>query len=195
MRKEYYQKNKDSIKEKIKVYKENNKEKISLKNKEYNKKRREDPEFKLKEKIRIKEWKQKNKEKISLQNKDYINKKIESDPLFKLKNNVRRTIRNSFICKGYKKNTKTETLLGCSFEEFKLHLEKQFKSWMSWDNQGNPKDGLLELNKSWDIDHIIPLSSAMTEEEIIKLNHYTNLQPLCSKINRHIKKDNLDFII
>ena len=25
----------------------------------------------------------------------------------------------------------------------------------------------------------------------IKLNHYTNLQPLCSKINRDIKKDKL----
>ncbi len=35
---------------------------------------------------------------------------------------------------------------------------------------------------------IIPISSPKTEEDIIALNHYTNLQPLCSKINRHIKK-------
>jgi hypothetical protein len=52
-----------------------------------------------------------------------------------------------------------------------------------------------ELNYGWDIDHIIPVSSATSEEEVIKLNHYTNLQPLCSKINRNIKKDKLDFII
>jgi hypothetical protein len=30
----------------------------------------------------------------------------------------------------------------------------------------------------WHIDHIIPLASAKTEEEMIKLCHYTNLQPL-----------------
>jgi 5-methylcytosine-specific restriction endonuclease McrA len=47
------------------------------------------------------------------------------------------------------------------------------------------------LNYGWDIDHIIPISSAGSEENIIKLNHYTNLQPLCSKINRDIKKDKL----
>jgi hypothetical protein len=48
-----------------------------------------------------------------------------------------------------------------------------------------------ELNYGWDIDHKIPLSSGKTEEKIIELNHYTNLQPLCSKINRDIKKDNI----
>jgi hypothetical protein len=61
---------------------------------------------------------------------------------------------------------------------------------MTWDNKGE-YDGTL--NFGWDIDHIIPLASATTEEELIRLNHYTNLQPLCSKINRDIKKDKLDF--
>jgi hypothetical protein len=50
-----------------------------------------------------------------------------------------------------------------------------------------------ELNYGWDIDHIIPLSSVNEENDIIKLNHYTNLQPLCSKVNRDIKKDNLEY--
>jgi len=52
-------------------------------------------------------------------------------------------------------------------------------------------EGLHTLR--WDIDHIIPLSAAETEEDIIRLNHHKNLQPLCSKVNRYIKRDILDF--
>ena len=59
---------------------------------------------------------------------------------------------------------------------------------MNWDNYGNPKDGILEINKTWDIDHIIPTTTAKTEEELIKLNHFTNLQPLCSYYNRITKR-------
>jgi hypothetical protein len=57
---------------------------------------------------------------------------------------------------------------------------------MTWDNYGLYNG---ELNYGWDIDHIIPLSSGKTEDDLINLNHYTNLQPLCSKINRDIKKN------
>ena len=90
--------------------------------------------------------------------------------------------------KGYKKNLKTEIIVGCSFEELKLYLESKFETWMNWDNYGlyNGK-----LNYGWDIDHIIPLCSALKEEDVIKLNHYTNLQPLCSKVNRDIKHSNI----
>ncbi len=61
---------------------------------------------------------------------------------------------------------------------------------MSWDNYGKYNG---ELYYGWDIDHIIPSTSANTEDEIYMLNHYTNLQPLCSKINRDIKIDKLYF--
>ena len=57
---------------------------------------------------------------------------------------------------------------------------------MDWDNKGF-YDG--ELNHGWDIDHRVPISSAITEEELLKLNYFTNLQPLCSKVNRDIKKN------
>ena len=57
---------------------------------------------------------------------------------------------------------------------------------MTWENYGLYNG---ELNYGWDIDHIIPQSYGNTEEEIIKLNHYTNLQPLCSKVNRDIKRN------
>jgi hypothetical protein len=68
--------------------------------------------------------------------------------------------------------------LGCSIEEVKQHLEKQFKHGMSWSNYG--KGG-------WHIDHKIPLASAnKNKEKLYALCHYSNLQPLwesenCSK--------------
>jgi hypothetical protein len=55
----------------------------------------------------------------------------------------------------------------CSFEEFFIHIESQFIDGMSWENRS-----------LWHIDHIIPLATAKTEEEILRLNHYTNLRPL-----------------
>jgi hypothetical protein len=70
--------------------------------------------------------------------------------------------------------------LGCSFEEFKLHLEFKFETWMTWENYGLYNG---ELNYGWDIDHIIPISSAISEEDILVLCNFKNLQPLCSKIN------------
>jgi hypothetical protein len=45
---------------------------------------------------------------------------------------------------------------------------------MNWDNYSF---------RGWHIDHIIPLTSAKNEEELIKLCHYTNLQPLWAKDN------------
>ena len=91
-------------------------------------------------------------------------------------------IRNSIVSK---KSKKSQEILGCSFEDFKAYLESKFEFWMNWENYGLYNG---EVNYGWDIDHIIPLSSAKLEEEIVKLNHYTNLQPLCSKVNRDIKK-------
>ena len=76
--------------------------------------------------------------------------------------------------------------MGCTIEQFKSYLENKFEHWMSWDNYGKFNG---QLNYGWDLDHIIPISSAITKEEVEKLNHYTNFQPLCSKINRHIKVD------
>ena len=60
---------------------------------------------------------------------------------------------------------------------------------MNWDNYGLYNG---ELGYGWDIDHIKPISSASTEQEVITLNHYTNLQPLCSKVNRDVKKNKVD---
>jgi hypothetical protein len=130
----------------------------------------------------------KNKEKEIINNNIYRINRKKIDSLYKLTQNIRTLISNSFKKYKFKKTSKTANILGCSFEEFKTHLESKFESWMTWDNHGlyNGTEGF-----GWDIDHIIPLSSAINETDIIKLNHYFNLQPLCSKINRDVKRNNL----
>ena len=109
--------------------------------------------------------------------------------LFNLKEKIRCLIKYSFKRNGFSKTSKTQQILGCTFEEFKQYLESKFESWMNWENRGLYNG---ELNFGWDIDHIIPISSAKTDEDIIKLNHYTNLQPLCSYTNRYIKINKIE---
>jgi len=151
-------------------------------------------------KSRVK-WRENNREtylksskksnlKFRLNNKEKINfwfrEKRKTDPIFKLSCNIRSSIYTSLKENKLIKNSKTHEILGCSFEQLKQHLESKFESWMNWDNYGKYNG---ELNHGWDIDHIIPISTAVTEEDVIRLNHYSNLQPLCSYVNRVIKRD------
>lgn len=118
-----------------------------------------------------------NKEIMRKHHTAYAKKRRASDPLFKLAINVRNRIRLALKTKGFKKNHKSFDLVGCSLAELAIHIESQFKDDMSWSNQGK-----------WHIDHKIPLSSVDTEIEILRLCHYTNLQPLWALEN--IKKGN-----
>ena len=156
----------------------------------YYKKYREDNTDWISEK-RKKRYKTTRKAEMEYNLKRYHERKCE--PLYRLKKNVRNLIRLKIVSNGYTKKSKCTEILGCSFDEFKLHIESQFEPWMSWDNYGNPKDGIFESNKTWDVDHIIPISSAVTEEDVLNLNKFNNLQPLCSYANRYIKRDSTPF--
>ena len=195
----YKEKNKEKIKEKAEIYYLKNKDILLIKKQKYyelnkeniisnNSKYYEDNIEKIKQ--YQKNYRENNKEYQKVYkklNKDRINKmekeRKNTEPLYKLICNIRSLICSKIKSNGYQ-------ILGCSFEDFKIHLENQFTEWMNWENYGNPKDRIFEHNKTWDIDHIIPLASATSEEELLKLNHYTNLQPLCSYENRFVKKDN-----
>lgn len=200
-RQETIKKYNDKTKELRKQWYEENKERIKANNK---KKQTEKSEYnqsyyqnnKEREKKRVAEYRANNPDKVKVYaskskviRNQWEKNKRETDILFKLKQNIRANIRLAIKRKCLNKTTKTELILGCSFEEFKNHLESKFEPWMNWGNMGNPKDGILGPNKSWDIDHIIPVSKAITVEELAILNHYTNLQPLCSYINRNIKRN------
>lgn len=112
-------------------------------------------------------------------------KRLESDPLYKLRIAYSRRI-NKCIKRFNIKNIKFLENLGCSLDYFKSHIESKFEFWMNWNNYGKYNG---ELNYGWDIDHIIPISKANTLVEFNYLCNYKNLQPLCSKINRDIKKN------
>lgn len=133
-----------------------------------------------------KQYYSQNKTKIKKRVYVYIKEKRKTDILFKLKYRVSKNIRYALKNKGFEKNNRTLDVLGCSCFEFKLHLEQHFEPWMSWGNYGLYNG---DFNYGWDIDHVIPQSKGVTEDEIYKLNHFTNLKPLCSKINRDIKKN------
>lgn len=176
-----------------KIYKKANSDKIKAQSKEYHAKTKDKTKAyyeanKEKIKERIKNYRKENLELLKKREKEAQIKKRQ-DPFYKLKDSIRNRIRASMKSKGYSKNSKSFEILGCTYEEFRTHIEAQFKDWMSWDNHGNPKDGILELNKTWDLDHIKPIASALTEEDVIRLNHYTNYQPLCSYTNRLVKRD------
>ena len=130
---------------------------------------------------------QKDRENPEVRQREYNQKKqrLKTDSLFKLKCNIRNIVAQSLKRGFTKKLKKTEEILGCSFAELKKHFEDQFEPWMTWENYGRYNG---ELKYGWDIDHIIPLRTAKTGEELISLNHYTNLQPLCGYTNRHIKR-------
>ena len=137
-----------------------------------------------------KEYYEDNKEKIFKRNREYYRKRIKTDVLFKLSSNIRTSIRSSIIKGGYSKKSRTFEILGCSYEELKEQIESQFEDWMNWDNYGLYNG---EEKYGWDLDHIVPVSSAECEEDIYKLNHYSNIQPLCSYVNRCVKRDIIDW--
>ena len=196
--KKRYEQKKDIILEKNKIYYQNNREQILSLNKEYSKEyNKRNKEIisekhkiwaainKEKRKIYLKAYREKNKDKL----KESLKNRIKSDVLFKLSRRLRSSLNSVFKRKGYSKTAKTFQILGCDFDTLKTHIESQFEPWMTWENKGNPEDGIFEPNKTWDIDHIVPLTNAMCEEDMIKLNHYTNLRPTCSYYNRWIKKN------
>lgn len=91
-----------------------------------------------------------------------------TDPLFALKHRLRNRVSKSLKRKGFKKNTKTAAMLGCTYEDFKEYAEARLPLGMTWETFLS--DGHL--------DHIVPLDAADTEADVYALNHFTNLRPM-----------------
>lgn len=127
----------------------------------------------------------KNYKKYRVYHKAYFNKRYKTDPCFRLNHGLRIALRQS-LQDGYT----TSGNFGCTIDDLKIHLERQFQKGMNWSNYG----------KVWHIDHIIPLSLG------VKLGlsadsvwSYSNLQPLLAATNlskhHHLQKQYLEKIL
>jgi len=149
------------------------------------KKRREDPEsgfkekrkdYYLKNRERILEGKRnyylKNRKTIRKKMSNYEKERLKTDTVFALTKRFRRRMGEALSRLGLSGSRRIEDSLGCSPIEFKDHIERQFLKGMTWENRDQ-----------WHLDHIIPISSAKTEEEVYALSHFTNIRPLWAKEN------------
>ncbi|CAB5226259.1 hypothetical protein UFOVP760_38 [uncultured Caudovirales phage] len=194
---EYNSKNREHIKEYHKSYREQNSERIreyckkhKEKNKERYKEQRRQHYLKNREQIREqdKAYYQQNKERIKESAREYQKKNRESinkKTVLKLKTNKQyklRCVLSTRIATAIKsgKGTKTVStieLLGCTIDHARRHIESLWQPEMTWENYSL---------KGWHIDHIKPCAAFdLTDPEQQKqCFHYTNLQPLWSKVNR-----------
>ena len=160
--------------------------KLSISNK-IDDKKRENKKIRLetKELISALEWKKSNPEFEIDWNKynahhfrgyqNHLKKnKYKNDGLYKMTTKMRQTLWRSLKTGAYPNKSKISKFYGCGINNLKSYLESKWNDNMHWANYG----------EYWEIDHIIPLHSAKDLEELVYLNHYTNLQPLTVKENR-----------
>tara|TARA_R110000868_G_scaffold294551_4_gene555083 strand:+ start:1379 stop:2014 length:636 start_codon:yes stop_codon:yes gene_type:complete len=180
--KRFYLKHKQRLSEEKKLYYLENKELVLDRNKQWLKENKEnfsnyqkewDKTNSKKRSQYSKKYRNNNTKKVLQTNQEYVNNKKQTNELFKIKELLRKAVRNSFQRIQQNKPTNTEVLLGCSWEEAKKHIEALWVENMSWKNYG--LDG-------WHIDHIKPVSD-FTEGNLHLMNHISNLQPLWAKDN------------
>ena len=199
--KKYYLENIDKIKEYKKQYLLDNKDKIADKKKQIYIENKEQKltynrQYYIKNRDEILEQKQQyyyeNKEKITEYKRSYYNNLYKTDPIYRLRKTVSRSI-NRYL----KNNDSSKDGESCleylpyTIEELKLHLESLFEPWMTWDNHGNydPKTWIDgdESTYIWQIDHIKPHSefhyTSMEDESFKECWALSNLRPLSAKQN------------
>lgn len=110
-------------------------------------------------------------------------KRREADPVYAMRQRVSALISVRLRAGGYTKKSRSHEILGCGWDEFKVHIERQFLKGMTWANRGE-----------WQLDHVVPISTAKTEADVLALSHHTNLRPLWREMNR-AKSDEITHLI
>ena len=117
-----------------------------------------------------------NSKRIKEMHKIYVKNRSKEDPRFRLNRNIGILIWQSI--KQNKGDSYWENLIGYTLRELITHLEKQFKTGMSWNNYGR---------RGWTIDHKKPISSfnfnSCSDPEFKQCWSLENLQPLWASEN------------
>jgi len=194
--KRYYEANKKNLKRKAKDYRDDNKDKRREYDKLYRKAnkdkikkyREENRESKLEymkkynrtpeAKKRMKNYYETNREEINNNTIKYIKSRIKTDSLFRLKWSTRANI-HRYLKDG--KSKRIKEILGIDFKEFQDYLK-------------------VEYTEGMHLDHIIPLSWAINDEEVYILNHYSNFQIIpaeenLAKKDTYCKSENLKKVL
>lgn len=115
-----------------------------------------------------------NKEKTRISSKckkchSIRKKSVRKKPILRIISTQKRRVR--LICqkKGIKKVLNFDVIFGIDRDGFKTYLEGMFYGEITWENY---------LDKVWEVDHIVPLYSVETFDDLVRLSHYSNLQPL-----------------
>ena len=163
---DYYQRNKDAHRARMGAWKAKNPDKV----KKSAKRCRDKPEQKVKKRAYAKAYKANNPDRFKYRN---------NSPHSKAMSNIRARVRNIMKTGGGRMPT-GGGLVGCSGSDLRDYLESMFTKGMAWSNYGT----------FWHVDHVIPLSmfDATSISQMMKANHFTNLQPM--KASENLSKSN-----
>ena len=158
--KEYYENNKEKLREDKKEYREHNKEKIKEINKEYYENN--------KEKLREDKKEYNNKPETKKKNNERRKSRKQADPNYKIAENLRSRM-NAAIRNGQKAGSAVDDL-GISVEAFRMYLAEQFEEGMTWENHGT----------LWHVDHIKPLCQfdLTDRDQFLEAANWMNQRPL-----------------
>lgn len=191
--KQRYSQNKEKILKKTAEYREahreeinryfrerykNNRKEILESQKKYNEEHREE------KKKYLRKYYRDNKERLRKQNLERQRRRLQNDSMYKLKRQVSLLIWRSFNQRDYVKPAHSEEILGCKLDKFTTYLKQTWFKEYGTEWTGQPCH----------IDHIVPLATAKTKEDVVKLCHYTNLRLLTPEDNME-KSDSLDYAI
>ena len=189
--KKYRENNLDKLKEYNKKFREEHKEEISKQGKQHYEDNREEilsrqKDYYQNNKKQVLDYHHKynkdNSEMLVKKAYEYQKYRKSTDNFYKFKLLIRDCVLKSFKRTNHRKNSYAKDIIGIDFDEAWEYLKNTWKK-----NYGTEYNG-----EAYHIDHIVPLSTAKTEEDVIKLCHYTNLQLLKPEDNLE-KSDKLDW--